>query len=345
MSGTLTAYIFFKELSEECRKHWWLNLMYVQTLVEDGGTCVGVSWFLVDDMIFHWFSPLVFYPLFYAFKKTKRHLLSLCWWFFALLCFTFTVFYVAFTTKSPPDTAASTSIVGYAMEYSYHVPFYDAPWLRYQAYLIGIILGYFLHHTRNKEIKIGEITNILLWQMSFLCGFGVVYGLYDVRVAGHISLFDAMMYQTFHRIAWNGAVAWVIFSCVKGHGGIVNEFLSWSAFAPLSRLTFSAYLIHIQVLYMFVASSLSSFPSDYNWWTAVLYFLPTLMATMVVAFCLSLFFESPSIRVEKLLVEAILKIIIPSKPNGTITSKEVSKNKAIKPETIENDKILECEDH
>ena len=149
-----------------------------------------------------------------------------------------------------------------------------------------------------------------------------------------------MMYQTFHRLAWNGAVAWIIFSCVKGYGGIINEFLSWSAFAPLSKLTFSAYLIHIQIIYMYVASSMSSFPSDYNWWTAVIYFLPTLMITMAVAFCLSLFFESPSIRVEKLLVEAILKTLIPSKPNdhGRNTFMEVGKD--VKSETNGNDKIL-----
>ena len=48
----------------------------------------------------------------------------------------------------------------------------------------------------------------------------------------------------------------------QGYGGVVNSFLSWSFWAPLSRLTYSCYLIHIDVILMFGASVLSSFPSD-----------------------------------------------------------------------------------
>ena len=65
------------------------------------------------------------------------------------------------------------------------------------------------------------------------------------------------------------AIGWVIFSCVKvnklvkfnlqtvhivsqGYGGIVNDFLSWSFWAPLSRLTYSCYLIHMEVTLVFL---------------------------------------------------------------------------------------------
>ena len=300
--------------SEECKKYWWLNLLYVQTLVEDGGACIGVSWYLVDDMVFHWFSPIILYPMFIGFEKTKNHIISVGWWLFALFWFTFAVFYITITTKEAP-----VPIEGEVNTYSYQVEFYYAPWARYQAYVIGIILGYALHHTRGKEIKIGGMTNILLWQFAFLSAFGVVYGLYDSRVAGTMSLFDAEMYSTFQRIAWNGAVAWVIFSCVKGYGGIVNEFLSWSAFAPLSRLTFCAYLIHIPILEMYFVSVMASFPNDGNWLMTVLYFLPSFMIVMVVAFFMALFLEVPSIRVEKLLIEALLKPLMPQKQKPAIT--------------------------
>ena len=300
--------------SADCRKNWWLNLLYVQTLVkmDQPSTCVGVSWYLVDDMMFHWWSPLVYYPMFYAFYKTKKHLIPFLWWLLVFLLFTFTVFYVTFTTKSAPMPL--NAIEGYDPEYTYHVSAYFAPWLRYQAYLIGLILGYVLHHTRGKEIQIGGNTNILIWQVAFLSGFAVVYGLYDHRVSNTINIFDAMMYNTFQRIAWNGSVAWVIFSCVKGYGGIVNEFLTWSAFAPLSRLTFSAYLIHMQILTMFASSVMSEFPSDFSWWTSVIYYLPSLMITLVAAFFVALLFETPSIKVEKLLVEAVLKMMMPPTP-------------------------------
>ena len=114
------------------------------------------------------------------------------------------------------------------------------------------------------------------------------------------------MYNTFQRIAWNGAVAWVIFSCAKGYGGIINEFLSWPAFAPLSRLTFTTYLIHMNVISMFASSVLSSFPSDYAMWAAVWYYLAIQFVSCVISFVISLVFEIPFTKVEKILVEQLI---------------------------------------
>ena len=33
--------------------------------------------------------------------------------------------------------------------------------------------------------------------------------------------------------------------------GIVNDFLSWKIFIPLSRLTYAAYLVHLNYIYMY----------------------------------------------------------------------------------------------
>jgi peptidoglycan/LPS O-acetylase OafA/YrhL len=48
----------------------------------------------------------------------------------------------------------------------------------------------------------------------------------------------------------------------QGHGGPVNSFLSWSVWAPLSRLTYCCYLIHMDVITMFNVTVLSSYPND-----------------------------------------------------------------------------------
>ena len=303
--------------SEDCREYWWSNILYVNTLIEYPGgeeainSCVGVSWYLVDDMIFHFFSPIVIYPMYFAYRMTKKHIVGLAWWSFTLACFTFGVFYIAYTTRQPPGQG---DIPDLETNYTYHVSFYFAPWARYQAYLIGIVLGYVLHHTRGKQIEINQVLNILAWQVAFLAAFAVVYGLYDTHVTGTITLFAATMYNTFQRIAWNGSVAWVIFSCTKGYGGIVNEFLSWSAFVPLSKLTFTTYLIHIQIQGMFAAYTLSTFPNDWTIWANVWTVLPQLLISISAGFLLALVFESPCIRVEKLVVGKVLQLFLPPPP-------------------------------
>ena len=41
---------------------------------------------------------------------------------------------------------------------------------------------------------------------------------------------------------------------VLGYGGWINAFLSWGLFRPLARLTYLVYLVHIDVIMMFVFS-------------------------------------------------------------------------------------------
>ena len=300
--------------SKDCREYWWTNILFVNSLIKypDGekNTCVAVSWYLVDDMIFHFFSPIVIYPMYFAYRMTKKHLVGLAWWTFTLACFTFGVFYIAYTTRQPPTTVKP--FPGLETNYTYQVSFYHAPWARYQAYLIGIVLGYILHHTRGKQIEINQVFNILAWQVAFLAAFAVVYGLHDANATGTITLFAATMYNTFQRIGWNGAVSWVIFSCTKGYGGIINEFLSWSAFVPLSKLTFTTYLIHIQIQGMFAAYVLSTFPNDWSIWANVWIVLPQLLISISAGFLLALVFESPCVRVEKLVVGEVLQFFLPT---------------------------------
>ena len=52
-------------------------------------------------------------------------------------------------------------------------------------------------------------------------------------------------YNGLHRLAWSGVLSWVIFACTKGLGGPVDIFLSWRAWAPLARMSYCIYLVHI----------------------------------------------------------------------------------------------------
>ena len=302
-----------------CRTWWWAHLLYIHTLidkekydVEEGGSCMAVSWYLVDDMMFHIFSPIVIYPLYFL-SKNGKHVWSTLYWILTLAISTFVVFYISFTSKLPP--IKNMNFPDLETDYTYRVEMYYAPWGRYQAYLIGIFLGYVLHHLRGKSVKIPWFVNIISWIISFLAAFTVVYGIHNSRQTHKISLLNATLYNTFQRIMWNGAMSWVIFSCSKGHGGIIGEFLSWSGFAPLSRLTFCAYLIHINIVIMFGSSVLSSFPNDFEYFSTTWYFLAILFISLVLASMLTLIFEIPFTKAEKILVESIIKALI-NKPGN-----------------------------
>ncbi|CAF0975213.1 unnamed protein product [Rotaria sordida] len=49
--------------SEGCRQHgWWTAILYVGNLVHVDDMCLGVSWYLYNDMQFHWIAPLALIP-------------------------------------------------------------------------------------------------------------------------------------------------------------------------------------------------------------------------------------------------------------------------------------------
>ena len=92
---------------------------------------MGVTWYLVDDMIFHWFAPIVLYPMFYLWKKVG-HFASITWWTIVTGAFTIGVFYINWTTRQPP-TQTHTAVQQFLeTDYTYHVDLYFAPWAHFQ---------------------------------------------------------------------------------------------------------------------------------------------------------------------------------------------------------------------
>ncbi|KAH6934089.1 hypothetical protein HPB50_020027 [Hyalomma asiaticum] len=59
----------------------------------------------------------------------------------------------------------------------------------------------------------------------------------------------------FERILWSVFLVWMTLTCSSGRGGYVGKFLSWNGFAPLSRLTFGVYLIHLPFIQLLLCSS------------------------------------------------------------------------------------------
>lgn len=60
-----------------------------------------------------------------------------------------------------------------------------------------------------------------------------------------ITLLERAFYDSFSRVSWAIALAWIIFACVNGYGGPVNWFLSLTFWQPLSRISYCLYIVHL----------------------------------------------------------------------------------------------------
>lgn len=75
-----------------------------------------------------------------------------------------------------------------------------------------------------------------------------VFGNYPLQAASFKeSVVGSGFYESTSRVAWAGALAWIVFACTNELGGPVNWFLSLRMWQPLSRLSYSIYLVHLPV--------------------------------------------------------------------------------------------------
>ena len=70
-------------------------------------------------------------------------------------------------------------------------------------------------------LSIFQLWVIVGWLLAACCCLSVVYGLYGVPTGDKVlSSGVNAFYASFNRIGWAVGVAWVIFACSSGYGGI-----------------------------------------------------------------------------------------------------------------------------
>ncbi|XP_078685750.1 nose resistant to fluoxetine protein 6-like [Branchiostoma floridae x Branchiostoma belcheri] len=252
--------------------------------------CMGWTWYLANDMQFFVISvPIIW--------------------------LTFRYFLVGMITHAVLLLASFGATIGLAMHYNLQPVLtspgqnpdavnwiYQKPYCRIGPYLVGIMLGYLLYRTRG-QVRMHKAVALLGWLAATGIGMGVVYGLYNHLTQGVVlSRPVAILYLTVHRTAWGVGLAWAVFACVNGYGGIINTILSWKAWIPLSRLTYCAYLVHPMVIYL-VYQDQKETNIHYTDILLAYYFVGHVVFSYAVAYIVSMMAEAPMRHLEKLVLK------------------------------------------
>ncbi len=136
---------------------------------------------------------------------------------------------------------------------------------------------------------------------------GYIVCLYDVQywIYGrpYNKLISSLVYPTT-RIIWAINTATLIWMCITGNGGLVNKFLSWKAFIPLSRLTYCVYLTHAWIVWIYWGSKRDLV--DMNNFNILSLFSGIIFMSYILGAMFSLLFESPFLVLQKYLMHWIL---------------------------------------
>ena len=81
----------------------------------------------------------------------------------------------------------------------------------------------------------------------------MLFGVYDNYNGGpQLSRISNILYQSTSKIIWALALGYIIYACVTSNGGIFEKIFSLSFWTPLSRLSFSTYLIHTSIVLSYI---------------------------------------------------------------------------------------------
>lgn len=118
---------------------------------------------------------------------------------------------------------------------------------RISSWLCGVIFGYFFYtKNRGKQIYLAKKWVLLGWIISIGILLTDLWGPYwrALPQNPNAPIIEGAFYEPLSRTSWAVSIGWIVWACYNGHGGIINDFLSWSFFTAFSRLTYCMYVIH-----------------------------------------------------------------------------------------------------
>ncbi|TKR86527.1 hypothetical protein L596_011104 [Steinernema carpocapsae] len=228
-------------IPDPCPKNWWVNLLYLNNFINYDEQCYLVSWYLSTDLQIYIFSPLILIPM------AIRPIFGFISAAGLFLASTAANLATVYTLDYPPsDYPYGPMDQKEKHSDMYTMLIYDAPWIRCQPYIIGMMTGYLL--IQKPKMRINWIFNLVMWVVTAGLMAACTLTLFDWARGTEINITSRAMYSALSKPAWGLALAWIIISCFYGYGGPINSFMSWEIWVPLGRLSYCAYLIHICVI-------------------------------------------------------------------------------------------------
>ncbi|XP_076352848.1 nose resistant to fluoxetine protein 6-like [Tachypleus tridentatus] len=273
-----------------CQKHWWTNLLFINNFVSTKDVCLNYSWYLANDFQFHILSLLILLPLL---KSVVRGFIVTAMLTLVSMVITggITYFY------NYPATRLYGILNGDDI-WEFCTRIYFQPYTHLGAYCVGVTLGCII--SKKQKIRLSALQQAIGWMLTATGLLLVLYGTYNWNRGYESTHTSVILYAATHRTVWALAIAWLTMTCVYGYGGFLNTFLSWKFLMLLDRVTFAAYLLHPLVQQVYYSRNRVHLPNDHYFMTYI--YFGTLMVVYPAAFVFTLFFESPFLAIEKLML-------------------------------------------
>ncbi|KAK8773681.1 hypothetical protein V5799_011786 [Amblyomma americanum] len=293
------------------------SLMNVVDLVEDFLTTLIANAFPSVETFLFISGFLVSYNV----QKTLRNKTKLIFWVPLIILRRYIrrpYLGALFAALATVVSSAYTGVVSYLNNYQPAVIFthtdvsytigtanqiYFKPFAHVGSFCIGVLLGYYIYVA--PKMKLSKPVQVLCWCAATACNLAIVLAPHKWYTDHSYSIKqpECLLYASLHRVAWTLGVAWLVFACATGRGGIVMSLLSWPALVPLSRLSYGAFLCHVVILLVQMMTNRERIA--YTYMVKTMNYLAVVMASYLCAYLLYLFCEAPVATLERTLLGGI----------------------------------------
>uniref|UniRef100_A0A1I7U0N3 NRF domain-containing protein n=1 Tax=Caenorhabditis tropicalis TaxID=1561998 RepID=A0A1I7U0N3_9PELO len=279
--------------ADACKTTWWQNLIYINNFPNEI-TCYPPTWYLAADTQLYLVAPLVLIGLYFSFAAGTGLIVAGC---VGSIITTYIVFSVNDLSADMFGNGDVTDFFSIA---------YNKPWIRCPPYLLGMLTGYLLAVHGNRKIRLNWALTVAGWIVAFVIAAFCLFATYDYDKGSYWSVFTRATFYNFHRLGWGIFICWVVAANHMGWGGPISSFMSHPIWQPFGRLSYCAYIVHWVVLFYFL--NVGGHPIHYySAWEVFTYTsIPATFLSYVFAFFWSCLFEIPTLKLEKMLIEAIL---------------------------------------
>lgn len=298
-------------VNTQCKDYWWTNMLFLNNFIPDGdgSGCLGQSWYLANDMQFFLISP----PIFFLYHKFSRLLGWVCIGALCLLA----VLYGSL--KSQHNDYNVVFIAPQNTTGNFMADYYIKPYARVAPYAVGIACGMVLYSYRYYK-KTGEVYDKIAlffavsmekrWirYLSYLIGLFLINFFIFIQYSAYKDVdhnwsnwnhAESDLFIGFNRFFWAVGMSLILVPMLMGYNKLATWFLSLDIWAPLARLTFCTYLIHLHLIFIiYLSQSEAYWFNDLNI-TVSLVFITVISYAAAVP--LTLCVESPFMAFEKMM--------------------------------------------
>ncbi|XP_068201381.1 nose resistant to fluoxetine protein 6-like isoform X3 [Palaemon carinicauda] len=256
--------------------------------------CLPQSWYTAADSQLYLILPVILIPLMLNRKIGLIILSAVTVASFAIPCSLYAAFnlkpYLPFAIPeiSPEETALNHD---------------HMPWGRASPYFIGVWGGWLLSVYKDRRVKMPLWGVVLGWCVSATVSCLVLLGMAPYNTASaptELPSGISVFYGGFSRGAWALSLLWVVFACQKGFGGPVNTFLGHACWLPMSRLSYSMFLISVPV--QILSSGITMIPLYMNHLNKFIETCGYLFVGGLMATAMAITSEIPVLSLEKAII-------------------------------------------